>query len=239
MADVAARGGEIRAAIVGDSAATDATRTALEQQSRRVPEIRAAATLSEALAAARAAGAEWLWVLEPGTRPRQDALEHLVDVLERPTPLPPPVLLASRIITPEGELDRAATPVLDVRRIPLVTDAFEHGLIPLRVARGGSLLVNTRALEGSKSHRYELVWIARLLRSATGVLVPASVVVRDQPSSSAVLDVRGTIALLVSAALAPYEKPWFAFRFVEDALAEARRVARAGSRRGLLRSGGA
>ena len=233
MADV-----EICAAIVGDSAATNVTLAALERQSRSVREIPAAAT-SEALAGARAAGAEWLWLLEAGTRPRQDALERLVDALERPTPLPPPVLLASRMVTPDGELDQSATPVLDVRRIPLVTDAFGHGLIPLRVVRGGSLLVNVRALEERKPHRYELVWTARLLKSAPGLLVPESVVVRDQPRSSAALDVPGTIALLFSAGLAPYEKPWFAFRFAEDALAAARRAARAGSRAGLRDSDGA
>ncbi len=238
MADVAARAGEICAAIVGDSEAADVTLAALGRQSRPVRDIHAAATLSEALAGARAAGAEWLWLLELGARPQPDALERLVEVLERPTPLPPPVLLASRIVTPEGELDHGATPVLDKRAIPVLTDAFHHGLIPLRVARSGSLLVNVRALEGRTRHRHDLVWTARLLRSAPGMLVPASVVVRDQPSSS-MLDVRGTIALLFSAALAPYEKPWFAFRFVEDALAAVRRGARVRSRAGLRRSDGA
>jgi hypothetical protein len=96
-----------------------------------------------------------------------------------------------------------------------------------------------RALDRLKPRTRDLVWTARLLRSAPGLLVPTSEVVRGQRSSGRVLDLRSTIALIFSAALAPYEKPWFAFRYVEEALVSAHRVARAGSRAGLLRSGGA
>ena len=227
--------GRVCAALLGgDESAEGVTRAALARQTRPPDETVSVRDLAEALDAADAHGADWLWLLDRGTRPEPDALDRLLEVVERGDPLPEPALLASRVVTPDGELDPAAAPTVDTRRFALVADTFSHGLIPLRVAAGGSLLVRARAIERPRGRSHPIVWTARLLRRSAGVLVPASVVVRDRPGAS--LELRARLAQLFSGGLALYEKPWFAFRLLEEAVGAARRAPRAGSMPGSSRA---
>lgn len=97
----------------------------------------------------------------------------------------------------------------------------------LRLARHGSLLVHRRAFAGDPPPWAgapfwdDLVWSASLLRDELGVLVPQSVVVREaggpRPSR-----VGPALRLLTGDALAPRERPWFAFRLAEEAIAAVR-----------------
>lgn len=193
--------------------------------------------------AARRNGAEWLWLLDESVRPEEDALDALLEAAREPLDTPDgpesPILLASRVVTAGGELDPGSLPVPEVHRGDLVVAAYDRRLVALRLARRGSLLVHRRAFEGVASSSDgapfddDLRWTARLLRHELGLLVPASVVVRDAGCAPA-SRVGPALRLLTGDALAPRERPWFAFRLAQAGLAAVRRRPRraAGGGRG-------
>jgi hypothetical protein len=176
----------------------------------------------------RPVDSDWLWLVDDSVEPAPDALERLLGVLDDLGPLLPPALLASRVVTTDGPLDPASTPVLKVTDPDLAAAAAQWGLVSLRVAPAGSLLVRRSDLPRRPDDSVE--WTARLLKEAPGYLVPASVAVRRAPAAGHGFGRR--LALLRGDALAAGEKPWFGFRLMEDALAAAvaRRGGRAGSR---------
>src|SRR4051794_32597152 len=57
-----------------------------------------------------AAGAGGIWLVDGAAEPRRDALGALLAVAERPDGLPAPVLVSSKVVGPNGELDPAAAP---------------------------------------------------------------------------------------------------------------------------------
>ena len=160
---------------------------------------------------------DWVWLLDGAAVPQPRALEAL---LEASDSLGSPILLASKILNASGSLDPGSLPVPDVADRDLAAAAANLGLVTIRVARSGSLLVRRSVLgaEGPPWSRLggDLRWTARILKDGLGLLVPASVVVRQRPAPR--LEVAGRLALLASGALAAREKPWFAFRLAEDVL---------------------
>lgn len=180
---------------------------------------------------------DWLWLLDGSALPEPTALERLLDTLGE-AGLPRPALMASKVIRADGSLDPAALPVAQVIDPDLAVDVFERRLLSLRVARGGSLLVQRSALDavGSRRPRLspfhdDLEWTARVLRDRLGLLVPGSVAVRGAgasgpPPRAAHQEVASRIRLLLGDALDRRDKPWFAFRFVEEGLAHIRGAGR-------------
>jgi hypothetical protein len=80
---------------------------------------------------------------------------------------------------------------------------------------------------GASTGADDLEWTARLLRREPGMLVPASVVVRDpacarRSRSPARALLASRLRLLGGDALQPRERPWFAFRLAEQGLGELR-----------------
>ena len=208
-----------------------ATLAALDRQTRP-PEERVVVRQPSATAAVRAAlkrPADWLWLLDGSAVPEPDALERLLEALDRLGPLPPPVLLASKVVGPGGAPDPGTLPLPRVVDIEEGAAAFERRLLPVRTVRHGSLLVQRSGLEAHLPADDALAWSARLLKERLGVLVPASVAVRRAPTPARP-DLAGRLRLLASDALKAGEKPRFAVRLAEDALA-ARRAGR-GERRG-------
>ena len=180
--------------------------------------------------------------------PEPDALESLlaeVEPLDTPDGPVHPVLLAGRVVTGAGALDPGSLPVAEVVRGDLVVAAYDRRLVALRLARRGSLLVHRRAFEGALAPTAgtlledDLAWTARLLRHELGLLVPASVVVRALGGAPA-RPPAASLRLLTGDALAPRERPWFAFRMAEDGVAAARaRLRRAAAgERGAARHAG-
>lgn len=167
---------------------------------------------------------DWVWLLDESVQPRPDTLDELLAALERLGPLPRPVLLASKIVGPDGSADPGSLPLPRVVDIELGAAAFERRLMPVRTVRHGSLLVQRDALAAAGDPGDDLAWSARLLKDELGLLVPASVAVRRSPTPARP-DLSGRLRLLASDALAGGEKPRFALRLAEDAVA-ARRAAR-------------
>ncbi len=188
-----------------------ATVEALERQTRTPDEL--------AVAGRGLPAAEWFWLLDGMAVPEPTALGRLLEALDRLGPLPSPVLLASKVVTPDGSPEHGSVPVPRVKDPDLTAAAFEQRLLPIRVARRGSLLVHRRGVEERGLPRDDLRWSARLLKRELGLLVPWSVAVR--PPRPPRRELLGWLALLLSDALETGEKPWFAFRLAEDALVRA------------------
>ncbi len=196
--------------------------------------VRHAAGFEEAVHGALRADTEWLWLLDGSVVPEPEALEHLIGAVGALDALPAPVLLASKVLTPDGSLDPRSLPVPQVFDPDLVVAVFDRRLVPVRLARRGSLLVNRRGFEafrlprtGSVFFGDDLVWTARLLRSEPGLLVPRSVAVRRPASGrAAARDRRASVTdglrLLLSDGLTLGEKPWFAGRLAEELAAALR-----------------
>jgi hypothetical protein len=145
------------------------------------------------------------------------------------------VLLAGKVVTPSGELDPGSLPVPETLDPDLDADACERGLLAIRVARPGAVLVRRDVAGAPPSDpRAFLAWSARVLRSGPGLLVPSSVSVRHGP---AVSDRRGLARLLAGNGLALREKPWFAAHLAErTASRRPRAVARSASGVGRART---
>lgn len=217
-----------------DGEGVEPTLEALERQTVQpdeVVEIRHAAGFEDAIYGALGGGTEWLWLLDGSVAPQPEALELLLGALGAVDALPAPVLLASKVVTPDGALDPRALPVPHVFDPDLVVAVFDRRLLPVRLARRGSLLVNRRGFErcslprtGSVFFGDDLVWAARLLKPEPGLLVPTSVAVRRPMSDRAAerwrrASVAAGLRLLLSDGLNPGEKPWFAGRLAEELLA--------------------
>jgi hypothetical protein len=222
------------------------TVTALDRQSRQPDEcavVQHAAGFEDALGGALHAGVEWLWLLDGSVVPEPHALESLLGALDRVDLIAAPVILASKVVMPDGALDPRSLPVPHVHEPDRVVAAFEQRLLAVRLVRRGSVLVHRRGIEreglprtGSVFFGDDLVWTGRLLRDEPGLLVPASVVVRRPPSERSVkrgkrTSVAAGLRLLTSDALAPGEKPWFGGRLGEEMLGMLR-----GSLAGLRRT---
>jgi hypothetical protein len=207
----------------GGSVAT--TAEAVERQTRapsRVIAVDTTASLDGAVREALGAEPSWVWVLDGGVLPEPQALERLLAAAED---TPSAALLVSKVITPDGALDRASLPVPEVHRGDVVVDALTRRAVPLRIARRGSMLVGgeaARQLDADTIER-DLEWTARVLKRGRGLLVPESVAIRtssgDPPGRSEV-----SASLRALAALEPRERLWFAVYFGQRALARRRRA---------------
>jgi GT2 family glycosyltransferase len=174
--------------------------------------------------AALESDATWFWLLDDSVEPQPEALERLLELLDRWDGLPSPALLASKVVGPDGSPDPAAFPVPRVvDDQDLVVAAFERNVFPIRIARAGSLLVSRRAVTafGLPAPGRDLDWTARVLKDGLGLLVPDSVVTR--PPADAGLELGGRLRLLLGSSLRPGEKPLFAFRLAEALLDRLRR----------------
>lgn len=135
--------------------------------------------LATGLARALEAGTDWLWLLEPSTVPRAEALEALVAALDRAPERP--ALMASAVHDARGGIDRARAPIY--RRTPtqLAMAAAAARLLPIRAATG-PVLVHRSALLAVGAPRARLAGppallhlTGRLLGDRVGFLVPRSI----------------------------------------------------------------
>lgn len=175
----------------------------------------------EALRVASESGSSWVWVLASGVIPELAALERLLEELERKHSRPTPVLLASKVLTVDGKLHPASTPVPETFRPARVLAALDQRLVALRAARNGSLLVHRRSLEqiGVTTTRAvvarELEWTARLLKDAPGMLVPTSTAVRGDGERQRRPPLLSAARLIVR--LDRRERLWFAYYLASQA----------------------
>ncbi len=186
-----------------------------------------------------AAGATWAWLRDGTAVPEPDALDRLLEQIGRLAGLPEPVLLASKVVDADGALVPALAPWVRRDDATLTLDAAGLGLLPIRAARTASLLVRADVLTQVGPRRADLPgsaagleWTARILRTAAGYLVPASVAVAAQPPSGAVGaldgnprdDFRAGSRLLAGRAFSPREKLWLAAEVTSRAAGAGRRA---------------
>lgn len=186
------------------------------------------------------AGADWLWLLDGVTVPEPGALTAFAVALDGLTGLPEPLVLTSKVLDTTGALHPDAIPRHEIFEREYTVAAAERGLVQLRAAPSGSLLVRREAFErfGALRTDLSLSWqafefTARVLRSRedTGYLVPSSVAVRGVPPRSAGRRggaIRARAGLLGDPVWKPRERMWEGFLVAEGALKDAReRVRRA------------
>lgn len=215
------------------------TRAALASQAD--PPVSVAARPGDAGVGVRAAletGADWLWLLDGVTVPEPGALAAFAAALECLTGLPEPLVLASKVLDTAGALHPDAVPRHEIFEREYTVAAAERGLVQLRAAPSGSLLVRREAFERFGALRTDLSpswqafeFTARVLRSRedTGYLVPSSVAVRGVPPRSAGRRggaIRARVALLAGPVWKPRERMWEGFLVAEGALRDVRARAR-------------
>jgi hypothetical protein len=212
----------------GAHTATDATLAAVERQTRAPDELLVGpdpAALPGLARDAIARGSDWLWLLDCTALPEPDGLLSLLAPLDDLGDLPEPALLASKLVGTDGAPDSHSLPLPASSDPDLVVAACERRLLALRVAQPGSLLVHRRAIEGwgVPPAGGAALWTARLLTDQPGLLVPASVAVREPNADGARAEISGLWRLLAGNALERGEKPWLAFRLLERTLEALRR----------------
>ena len=192
----------------------DPTIQAVERQTRPPDRILVAES-DDATRAQSPPEAAWVWLVDAGVVPEPEALDRLLAAAASAFPVP--VLLVSKVLTPDGELDPRSLPVPEVHRTGRVLSALQRNAVAVRVARRGSVLVRPGKLTPS-GLRNDLRWTARLLRGELGLLVPASVAVRTTKAGLAPRPrLADSLRLLV--ALEPRDRLWFAAHLGERALA--------------------
>src|SRR3712207_5668423 len=98
------------AVLVVDNASTDGTREMVREEFPAVELLElpanegSAGGFHEGMKAAVARGVDWLWVMDDDTIPAPDALELLLDAPAHLDGLPPPALLASKVLWTDGRL---------------------------------------------------------------------------------------------------------------------------------------
>jgi len=218
----------------------DETRAALAGQTDPLTSV-AVHPLGDTAARVRAAlkaGADWLWLLDGVTVPEPGALTAFAAALDSLTGLAEPLVLTSKVLATTGTLHPDAIPRHEIFEREYTVAAAERGLVQLRAAPSGSLLVRREAFErfGALRTDLSLSWqafefTARVLRSRedTGYLVPASVAVRAVPPRSAGRRggaIRARAGLLAGPVWKPRERMWEGFLVAEGALKDARERAR-------------
>jgi dTDP-4-dehydrorhamnose reductase len=193
-----------------------------------------AGTWHEAVVEAQRHDADWLWLLEGDARPQPGALAALLAPLDDLGDLPAPSLMASRVTAPDGTTHPRSAPWIPLLDRVVVIAAAQRGLVSLRLARWGSLLVPRATLDRHGPPRADfaggaddLEWTARVLREAHGYLAPRSVVTRPAPSGPALTlrEARDRVRMVRGPRWVAQEPVWFAFMLGVDLLRGLRRGA--------------
>jgi len=199
----------------------------LGRQTHRVASIVALGAdrdLSAAVAAAATRGSDWIWLLAPDVVPAPDALARLLAPLDDAESLEGPVLLASKLVTPDGSLDLGTPPWPRMLARELAFLGAEHRLMVLRAVRYGSILISRGAIERHGPPRPDfadgaddLEWTGRILRDQPGFLVPQSVVTRSAPLAVEPAGyARNRVRILRGGGWRAQERAWFAFLLASD-----------------------
>jgi hypothetical protein len=113
----------------------------------------------------------WRFVVDPGVEPAPDCLERLQAARAL---VPDAVLIAAKVVLPDGSLDPGSEPVPRILDKQEAVEAARLRLLALRAARPGAMLLRGDARDG-------LLATAALLAGGRGYLAPEAVAVRAAP----------------------------------------------------------
>ncbi len=176
-----------------DNASDDGTEAVLSSRAERDPRITVhrllvnsggAGGFHAGLAAAHAAGADWIWMMDDDTIPTATALEKLLVALESYPASHRPWLLASRVDWEDGRLHPMNHVAVKQRfHKEFLWASAARGHLSIRSATFVSLLCDRRCVDhyGLPLADYfiwndDVEYTARILRHQPGIGVPASVV---------------------------------------------------------------
>lgn len=224
------------AVVTGGGAPVDDSVAAVRAQRHAPGRCVVAADRRDGIEEALTTPCDWVWLVDAGVLPQAAALAALLAPLRTPD-LPAPLLLAGRIVGPNGRMDlaRAPWPPLLDRRV--VIAAARHRLASVRLARWGSLLVARTAVEdlGLPRRDYaggadDLEWTARILKESPGYLVPSSVAVDPRPRpqrrehrQQRYRELRDRVRMVRGDGWVAQEPVWFAYELGLDVLRDVRR----------------
>jgi len=183
-----------------------------------------------------------VWLLDAdAVIPEPAALAELLRVLDAPGDLPAPALLTSRVLGADGVLDPDRAPAQPLLDREVAIAAARRGVVAVRTARWGSLLVAREVfatLTGPRSDYApevaDLEWTARILRERPGHLVPRSIARRAGDAGGRPVDpreLRDRVRLLRRRdAWIAQEPVWLAFLLAQDVGRELRARPRAAPR---------
>lgn len=121
---------------------------------------------------------DWLWMLEPTTRPRAGSLDAFIAALDRARGLAAPTLLASVVLDGDDEVDAPRSAWYRRNQIDLAMTSSPRRLLPIRAAAGPLLVRRDAAAQAPPLRELSaaglLEWTAWILRDRTGYLVPGS-----------------------------------------------------------------
>ena len=129
----------------------------------------------------------WRFVVDEGVEPAPDCLERLQAARAL---VPDAVLIAAKVVLPDGSLDPGSEPVPRILDKEEAVEAARLRLLALRAARPGAMLLRDGAKPGLAS-------TAALLAGGRGYLAPEAVAVRRSPKAREPL--RERVALLRAA----------------------------------------
>lgn len=138
-----------------------------------------------------ASGSDWIWLMDDDVVPHPNALKGLLSARASFPPDRAPILLASKIVTPDGAIDAATVPWVKRRDMESMCFAAEHQTLSLRVNSFVAVLIHRSMIEkhGLPVKDY-FIWLddveytARILRTDFGVLVPQSLVTHHRAAGA-------------------------------------------------------
>jgi rhamnopyranosyl-N-acetylglucosaminyl-diphospho-decaprenol beta-1,3/1,4-galactofuranosyltransferase len=160
----------------------------------RLPEnVGGAGGFREGVRRAYEAGFDWLWLMDDDTIATATALEELLRVPAELDGLPEPLVLASKVIMPDGELHPFNRPRPDERHPERTIAAVEKGLLPIRYTSFVSALIHREGVtELGLPIGDFFIWLddveftARIIKGHAGYLAPRSVVVHKSHTNATV-----------------------------------------------------
>jgi rhamnopyranosyl-N-acetylglucosaminyl-diphospho-decaprenol beta-1,3/1,4-galactofuranosyltransferase len=136
-------------------------------------------------------GFDWLWLMDDDTIPTETALAELLAAPAKLDGLARPLVLASKVVMPDGRLHPFNRSPPDERDIDRLVEAVERGLMPMRYTSFVSAFVHRDAVtEFGLPHADYFIWFddveftARVIRENAGYLAPLSVVVHKSHTRS-------------------------------------------------------
>jgi rhamnopyranosyl-N-acetylglucosaminyl-diphospho-decaprenol beta-1,3/1,4-galactofuranosyltransferase len=137
-------------------------------------------------------GFDWIWLMDDDTIAEPTALEELLAAPAALDGLPRPLVLASKVITTEGDLHPFNISRPDERDPDRYVVAVELGFVPIRYTSFVSAFIHREAFDAvGLPYAEYFIWFddveftARVIREHPAFLAPRSVVVHKSPSQTA------------------------------------------------------